>query len=109
MKTKFTKITAIILALVTVFALTAYAASNSKNIEIFYRNIKIMIDGAEYIAKDVNGNVVEPFIYNGTTYLPVRGIANAFGKDVIWDGANATVYLGKKDRNAPDNRLDKIQ
>jgi len=68
-----------------------------------------MIDGAEYVPTDANGNVVEPFIYNGTTYLPVRAVANAFGKDVKWDGKNAIVYIGKDDRMEPDNRLDKMQ
>lgn len=108
MKKKFTKIAAVALAAMTAFGMTAYAASNSRNIDIYYRNIKLMIDGAEFIAKDVNGNKVEPFIYDGTTYLPVRGIANAFGKDVVWDGENATIYIGKKGMNAPDNRLDKL-
>lgn len=81
----------------------------SKTVDVVYKNIKIFVDGAEYVAKDGNGNVVEPFIYNGTTYLPVRGVANAFGKDVVWDGANASIFLGKKDQNQPDNWLDRIQ
>ena len=94
---------------VVVLAGGAIAATNSKNIDIFFRNIKLMIDGAEYVPTDADGNVVEPFIYNGTTYLPVRAVANAFGKDVKWDGKNATVYIGKEDRMDPDNRLDKVQ
>ena len=57
---------------------------------------KIEIDGEEFIAKDVNGNVVEPFIYNGTTYLPVRAIATAFDKDVAWDESTYTVKLNSK-------------
>lgn len=70
-----------------------------------YENIKILIDGEEYTPKDANGNVIEPFIYNGTTYLPVRGIANAFDVDVDWDGATASIYLGKKDQNQPDMKI----
>lgn len=89
--------------------ITVFAAGNSKMIEAFYTGIKLFVDGGEYIPKDANGNVVEPFIYNGTTYLPVRAVADAFGKDVIWDGANQTVYLGKKDQNQPDAYLDKMQ
>lgn len=68
-----------------------------------------MIDGAEYVPTDADGNKVESFIYNGTTYLPVRAVATAFDKDVEWDGKNATVYLEKKDRMSPDTRLDKVQ
>jgi len=86
-----------------------FAEEVSKTVDVVYNNIKIFIDGAEYVPKDANGNLVEPFVYNGTTYLPVRGIANAFQKDVVWDGANASIYLGKKGQNQPDNWLDRIQ
>ena len=51
----------------------------------------------EYTPKDANGAVVEPFICNGTTYLPVRGVAGAFGKEVEWDPMTSTVYLGDID------------
>lgn len=90
-------------------SIAVFAGDISKTVDVIYSNIKIFIDGAEYVAKDANGNVVEPFIYNGTTYLPVRGIANAFGKDVVWDGANASIFLGKTGQNQPDNYLDRIQ
>jgi hypothetical protein len=47
--------------------------------------------------KDANGKVVEPFISDGTTYLPVRAVCQALGKDIIWDGDTNSVYIGKKD------------
>lgn len=65
-----------------------------ETIDAVYMNVKLVVDGEEITPKDVNGNVVEPFIYNGTTYLPVRAIAEAFDKDVYWDGDTATVYVG---------------
>ena len=58
------------------------------------QTVKIVIDGQEIIPKDVNGNRVDPIIIDGTTYLPVRAVADAFGKSVYWDGPNYTVYLG---------------
>ena len=86
-----------------------FAKQISETAELFYNNIKIYIDGGEIVPKDANGNVVEPFTMNGTTYLPVRAISNAFGKDVEWDGATQSVYIGKKDQTKPDNYLDRIQ
>ena len=86
-----------------------FAKQISETVELFYNNIKIYIDGGEIVPKDANGNVVEPFTMNGTTYLPVRAISNAFGKDVEWDGETFSVYIGKSDKLKPDNRLDKIQ
>ena len=86
-----------------------FAKQISETAELFYNNIKIYIDGREIVPKDVNGNIVEPFIMNGTTYLPVRAISNAFGEDVEWEGATQSVYIGKKDQTKPDNYLDRIQ
>ncbi len=86
-----------------------YGKEASQGIEVFYRNIKLFVDGGEVVPKDANGNLVEPFIYNGTTYLPVRAVAEALDKDVKWDGKNATVYIGKEGENEPDNYLDRIQ
>ncbi|MDR2063191.1 MAG: hypothetical protein LBQ02_00135 [Candidatus Nomurabacteria bacterium] len=42
---------------------------------------------------DANGNRVAPIIYDGTTYLPIRGIAQVFGCSVTWDGGSRTVSL----------------
>ncbi|MBQ4556655.1 MAG: hypothetical protein IJA60_03295 [Clostridia bacterium] len=74
----------------------AFAKEAAEQITAVYRNIKLVVDGVLVEPKDANGNVVEPFIYNGTTYLPVRAVATAFEKDVAWDGENAIVYLGGK-------------
>lgn len=73
-----------------------FAKQASETISVIYDNIKILIDGKEYQPTDANGNVVEPFIYNGTTYLPVRAIANAFDKEVDWEAQTSTVTLGSK-------------
>ena len=58
-----------------------------ENIQVSYNNIKIVVDGKELQTSR------EPFIYEGTTYLPVRAVAEAVGKEVAWDGATQTVTL----------------
>ena len=73
-----------------------FAKQATETISVIYDNIKILIDGKEYQPTDANGNAVEPFVYNGTTYLPVRAIANAFDKEVEWEPQTSTVVLGTK-------------
>ncbi len=70
---------AVVLALgLGVFAaLPASAVSETREAEIAYREIKIVIDGQEICPRDAAGNEVEPFILDGTTYLPVRAVADA--------------------------------
>ena len=63
----------------------AISSAISKTVEVVYNNIKLNIDGTEITPKDANGNVVEPFNFNGTVYLPVRAVGEALGKDVSWD------------------------
>lgn len=75
----------------------AYAANTTTLYNVVTNGIKIVVDGVKINPTDANGNKVEPIIYNGTTYLPVRSVANALGKAVYWDGPNYTVYLGEYD------------
>lgn len=60
-------------------------------------DLKIIIDGKTQTFQDVNGQVVYPVMYNGTTYLPLRAIGGVMGKPVAWDGDTQTVTLGEKD------------
>ena len=80
-------------AAVLLFGGIAAAASRTETIDVIFRNIRIVIDGEEFIPKDVSGKIVEPFIYNGTTYLPVRAVSQALGMDVDWDNDASTVYI----------------
>ena len=70
-----------------------FAKQISTKAELFYNNIKISLNSKEVLPKDADGNYVEPFIINGTTYLPVRAVANALGINVDWDGSTNTVIL----------------
>jgi len=81
------------MALIFSLAMTVLADPVWKTVQIFYNNIKIILDGEELIPKNVNGDIVDPFIMDGTTYLPVRAISEALGLDVEWDGNNWKVYL----------------
>lgn len=82
---------AVVCCLVGAMALGTYtvsAANGTRNISATFRNIKIVVDGKELSTS------AEPFIYNGTTYLPIRAVGEAVGKEVTWNGNTNTVYLG---------------
>lgn len=79
----------------------ATASTGEKNAVLTYKNIRITLDGVEVVPKDANGNVVEPFIVDGTTYLPIRGIANALGLSVSWIDETSTVALTKSSLVTP--------
>ncbi len=85
---------------------TVFALKTTNLYNVVTNGIKIVLDGKVFTAYDATGKRVEPILYNGTTYLPVRAIGEAFGKEVSWDGANATVYVG--DVKAPDVYIDNM-
>lgn len=68
------------------------AGTKTKTATLTYSNIKVTIDGKQVELKDKN----EPFVIDGTTYLPVRAIGEALGLDVAWDGETSTVALTTK-------------
>lgn len=82
------------LALMLVFSTVVFAARRV-NITVTYDNVKVVVDGRQVqFGKDSKGNQIEPFIYNGTTYLPLRAVAESLGKQVQWDQNTKTAFLG---------------
>lgn len=72
----------------------AVAASNQKNITVT-TGVPIYVDGVQMKPTDANGKPVETFLYNGTTYVPLRAVSQYLGKAVKWDGNTRRVYIGE--------------
>ncbi len=95
-------------ALVLAFIVPAYAAYQ-KQATLNYNDIKIKVDGEMMTPTDATGAVVQPFIIDGTTYLPVRAIANALDLSVNWDGETKTIDLMSEDQPTEDNQLTEVE
>lgn len=90
------KVLAVVLSLV-IFAGGVYASDVIKNIQASLReDISIELNGTHLQLKDAKGNPVAPISYNGTTYLPVRAVAENLNLDVQWVGETKTVKLTQK-------------
>lgn len=87
----------VVVTLLTIcLAGTAIAKSGTQSASLTYRDIKVTLDGVQVSLQDTEGGSTEPFIIEGTTYLPVRAIATALGLQVDWDGETNTVILSSK-------------
>ncbi|MGE5396876.1 MAG: copper amine oxidase N-terminal domain-containing protein [Chitinophagales bacterium] len=87
-KTKLIITAALILVFVAGVGLGAYGGGKTVTAKITYDNIKIVIDD------QLKTPAEQPFTMNGKTYVPLRFIGDAFGKEVTWDQETKTVYIG---------------
>ncbi|MDI6868249.1 MAG: protease inhibitor I42 family protein [Coprothermobacterota bacterium] len=83
------KRTAVIILLVAMIAGTALveASTGNRQIEVAYRDISILVNGNQ-ISSDA-----EPFIFDGRTFVPIRFISEALGKNVTWDQSKYEVRI----------------
>lgn len=100
--------TGFLAATVLTSSMTTLAAPVKKQIAAYFNNTKIYVDGKLVKAKDGNGKAVEPLVYNGTTYLPVRAVGEAFNSNVTWDGPKNSVYIGKVNASDVDVSLSNL-
>ncbi|MDW7662184.1 MAG: stalk domain-containing protein [Bacillota bacterium] len=82
------RISSIFLLTILILALTfgfSSAVDTSESIDVFRNLIKV----------DVNNQLVtmDNFLYNGTTYVPIREVAELLGKDVGWNAYSKTASI----------------
>ncbi len=80
--------------LISSTAVTALAASGAIRIEV--SPISVLVDGEVFQPKDAKGNDVMVFTYNGTTYAPLRALAEAYGLEVGYDGERHIATVSKQ-------------
>jgi len=86
----------LIMAIIGTTIIPVFATGTNRTLNAYFNNIKLVVNGELITPRDANGRVVEPFIIDGATYLPVKAIIDAFGTTGEWDGATSTVYIGSR-------------
>lgn len=98
-------ITALLVVVLILGVAVGVSASNgSVDKTITYRDIKITLNDRELIPTDSNGNPTEPFIMDGSTYLPVRAVAGALGR-IHWLSTEQPMYSAQRSWVRPAARL----
>lgn len=83
------KIALVLAALITLSAPLSFGASIKRNLEAYFSGIKIFVDGKQLMIPQRD----EPFIYNNTTFVPLRIVTENFGYKVNWNGTTQTISL----------------
>lgn len=69
------------------FATVVNAANYTKTLNATYRNIGVTYNG---VSKTLSA---EPFLVDGSTYVPLRAVSEVMGADVNWNGSTNTVTI----------------
>ena len=97
----------VLTALLVICMVPAALALTNRKIDVS-TGIRIYVNDSQINPTDSAGNPIEAFIYNGTTYLPVRAISDALGTPVQWDGRTQSVYIGKHTSSTPAAYLSQM-
>jgi len=109
MKGKLTSFFAGMLSVVLLMTLTVSALAADGSLSLTVNPIQVLVNGEVFQPKDAQGNDVLVFTYNGTTYAPLRALAEAYGLEVGYDAANkiATVNApGTETATTPAPSMD---
>ncbi|WP_412107266.1 stalk domain-containing protein [Butyricicoccus pullicaecorum] len=98
------------LALIAALTLPTAAAAqaNVKQITV-NTGITVQVDGKSTKMTNANGNPVEVFEYNGTTYVPLRGVAQTMGANVSYDSATRTAIVNSPSSTQSNSTYTAIQ
>lgn len=74
------------------------AATKIEKIEATINHgISIILNGTKWTPKDVNGKDVQPILYKGSTFVPLRAVSEATGAFIEWNQEKQEITLITKD------------
>ena len=76
---------AVMLAL---FAALAFGDTVTRTIQVAFNSVNLTVNGHNIAADNI--------LYDGRTYVPLRAVADALGKDVGWDPVTRTASINDK-------------
>lgn len=93
-RSKFATLVMSGVVLILTFSAGASAASTLERIQAnLNHGISFLLDGAAWTPKDANGKKAVPISYQGTTYVPLRAVAEATGAEVGYDNAKQQIVI----------------
>lgn len=105
MKSKKWMITAGVFGMVLTGSAGAYAGTQLETIKAYLNyGLGIEVNGQKFTPTGDQGKKLAPITYQGSTYLPVRSIANALHTEVTYDSKNNKVSIGSTSPSTGTNK-----
>lgn len=88
-------VSGLIVGAIVTTTISTFASGVWDKIDVLKNDINVMVDGKQIFADN--------FVYNDTTYLPLRAVSEALNQPVEYDEATNTAYIGEKPVGSVDN------
>lgn len=95
MKTKTKSLLLVVLSVILIAGLSVSALAADGFLTLKVSPINVMVNGEIFQPKDAGGKNVMVFTYNGTTYAPVRALAETYGLEVGYDQSKNMATVNK--------------
>ncbi|MCI3918697.1 peptidylprolyl isomerase [Paenibacillus sp. TRM 82003] len=104
MKETFAKLKLLSVGALVGAAMTASvgASAAGQHIEVYFNQLKVFFDGTEKPLPAGQG----AFVYQGTTYVPLRYMSESLGLPVHYDAARQHIRVGERYAEAPALSID---
>ena len=86
-------VSGLIVGAIVTTTISTFAGGVWDKIDVLKNDINVMVDGKQIFADN--------FVYNDTTYLPLRTIVEELGQKVTYDEATNTAHIG----SVPENNV----
>lgn len=95
MKSKLCSFLSGVLITLTLIVLPVSALASDGSFKLIAYPIQVLVDGEVFRPVDAKGNEVQVFTVNGTTYAPLRALAEAYGLEVGYDSTKKLATVTK--------------
>ena len=86
-----------ILVMTLLFGTVTVFAASTRTIEVTFGGVRTFLFEHEFVVRDDQGLVIEPFVYNGRVYVPVDTVLHAMGNNASWDASTGILRFGQLD------------
>ena len=85
------------IAMVLLLGTATVFAATTRTIEVRFGTYRTYLFDQEFTVRNVQGELLQPFSYNGSVYVPVEAILHAMGDNASWYADSGILRFGRVD------------
>ena len=74
--------------------LSVWASTTNRQIEVTFGNFRTTVWGREFTPRNTAGDILQPFYFDGSVYVPVEAVLYAMRANAQWNAQTGTLNFG---------------